>query len=54
MIVAHVIGLPIEESVIQLAPAGAATMAMVVLAGRATLGRLWTRVRGLDSPWRTR
>ena len=54
MIVAHVMGLPVEESVVQLAPAGAATVAMIALAGRATLGRLWTRVRRLDSPWRTR
>ena len=53
VIVAHVMGLPVEESVVQLAPAGAATVTMVVLAGRARLGRLWTRVRSLDSLWRT-
>jgi hypothetical protein len=53
VIVAHVIGLPVEESVVQLAPAGAATIAMVVLAARATLGRVWARIRRLDSRWRT-
>ena len=53
MIVAHVMGLPVEESVVQLAPAGAATVMMVVLAGRARIGRLWTRVRSFDSLWRT-
>ena len=45
MIIAHVLGLPVEESVVQLAPAGAATVAMVVLAGRARLERILTRIR---------
>ena len=45
MIVGHVIGLPVEEGVLQLAPAGAATVTLVALAGRATLERLWTRIR---------
>jgi hypothetical protein len=45
VIVAHVIGLPVEESVVQLAPAGAATVAVVFLAGRATLERLLSRMR---------
>lgn len=40
MIVEHVMGLPIEESVLQLAPAGAATLTVMAFAGRATLGRL--------------
>jgi hypothetical protein len=53
VIVGHVMGLPVEESVVQLAPAGAATVTMIALAGRATLGRLWTRVRRLGSLWRT-
>jgi hypothetical protein len=45
VIVAHVMGLPIEESVLQLAPAGAALVTAVAIAGRATLCRLrrWTR-----------
>jgi hypothetical protein len=53
MTTAHIHGLPIEESLLQLAPAGAATVTLAVLAARARLGRLWTRVRRLDSRWRT-
>jgi hypothetical protein len=45
VIVGHVIGLPVEESVLQLAPAGTATVAVVFLASRATLERLWHRMR---------
>jgi hypothetical protein len=45
VIVAHVMGLPLEESVVQFAPAGAATVTVVLLAGRATLGRLWAQMR---------
>jgi hypothetical protein len=40
MIVAHVMGIPIEESVVQLVPAGAAIVTAVAIAGRATLDRL--------------
>jgi hypothetical protein len=45
VIVAHVMGIPVEESVLQLAPAGAALMTLVGIAGRASLGRLrrWAR-----------
>jgi hypothetical protein len=45
VIVAHVMGLPVEESVLQLVPAGAAIVTTCVIAGRATLGRLrrWAR-----------
>jgi hypothetical protein len=45
VIVAHVIGLPLEESVLELAPAGAALMTLVGIAGRESLGRLrrWAR-----------
>ena len=46
MIVAHVMGVPLEETVLQLAPAGAATLTALALAGRARLGRLVTRLRG--------
>jgi hypothetical protein len=45
VIVAHVMGLPVEEGVFQLAPASAATVTIVALAGRATLERLWARMR---------
>jgi hypothetical protein len=38
--VAHVMGLPLEESVIQLAPAGVAVVTAVGLAGRTSLSRL--------------
>lgn len=42
--VAHIMGLPIEENVLQLAPAGAAVTA-VAIAGRAQLSRLLTSIR---------
>jgi len=45
VIVAHVMGIPIEESVLQLAPLGAAMVTAVAVAGRASLGRLRRRVR---------
>jgi hypothetical protein len=40
MIVGHVMGLPIEESVLQLAPAGAAIVTAFAIAGRTTIGRI--------------
>jgi hypothetical protein len=45
MIVAHVAGIPLEETLVQLAPAGAATVAALAIAGRTTLGRLQRRFR---------
>jgi hypothetical protein len=45
VIVAHVMGIPIEESFLQLAPAGAAMVTAVAIAGRASLGRLRRRLR---------
>ena len=45
MIIAHVMGIPVEESVLQLAPAGAAVITAVAIAGRASLGRLRRRLR---------
>jgi hypothetical protein len=41
---AHVMGVPVEESVLQLATAGA-TVTAVAIACRTTLGRLLTRRR---------
>jgi hypothetical protein len=38
--VGHVMGLPIEESVLALASAGAAMVTAVAIAGRTGLGRL--------------
>ena len=43
VIVAHVMGIPVEESVLQLAPAGAAMVTAVTIAGRTSLGRLRRR-----------
>jgi hypothetical protein len=37
---AHILGFPVEESVLQLAPAGAAMVTTVAVAGRAHLSRL--------------
>jgi hypothetical protein len=45
VIVAHVLGLPVEESVLQLAPAGAAIVTALTLAVRTTLERLRPRGR---------
>jgi hypothetical protein len=45
MMLAHIMGLPIEESVLQIAPAGAAIVTAAAIAGRTTLGRLRRRQR---------
>ena len=45
MIGAHILGIPVEESVLQLAPAGAALVTVVGIAGRTRLGRLRRVVR---------
>jgi hypothetical protein len=44
MILGHIMGIPVEESVLQFAPAGVAIVTAVVITGRATLGRLQRRV----------
>jgi hypothetical protein len=49
MIVAHIMGIPVEESVLQLAPAGAAMVTVVAIAGRRTLGSLRRRFRHRSS-----
>jgi hypothetical protein len=46
VIAGHIMGVPIEESVLALAPAGAAIVTAAAIVGRATLGRLRRRVRG--------
>jgi hypothetical protein len=43
MIIAHIMGIPVEESVLQLAPAGAAMVTAVWIAGRTTLRQLRPR-----------
>jgi hypothetical protein len=45
MIVGHIMGIPVEESVLQLAPAGAAIATAVAIAGRTGLGQLRRRLR---------
>jgi len=40
VIVAHIMGIPIEESVLQLAPAGAAIATALAVAVRSSFGRL--------------
>jgi hypothetical protein len=45
MITGHIAGIPIEESVLALAPAGAAIATAAAIAGRGALGRLRRRVR---------
>jgi hypothetical protein len=45
MILAHVGGIPLEESILQLAPAGAAMATAIAMAGRTTLRRLGGRLR---------
>ena len=48
--IAHIMGLPIEESALQLVPFGAAMMSVVVIAGRMRIDRIrrWLR-RGRDA-----
>jgi hypothetical protein len=46
---AHIMGIPIEESVLQLAPAGAAMVTAVAIAGRTRISRLRRRL-GHRSP----
>jgi NADPH:quinone reductase-like Zn-dependent oxidoreductase len=43
--IAHVMGLPVEESVLQLGAAGAVTMTAVAVAGRSTVSRFLNRMR---------
>jgi hypothetical protein len=45
VILAHIMGIPVEESVLQLAPAGAAIATVVAFTGRASLDRLRRRLR---------
>jgi hypothetical protein len=45
VILAHIMGIPVEEAVLQLAPVGAATVTVVAIAGRTRLGRLLNRIR---------
>ena len=48
MIVGHVMGIPVEEGVVQLVPVGATVITAVAIAGRSTLGGLRRRLLGED------
>jgi hypothetical protein len=54
MIVAHIMGIPVEESFLQLMPAGAALVTAVWITGRTSLRRLRRRgpagLRGAKHP----
>ena len=50
MTLAHITGIPVEESVLQLAPAGAAMVTAVAMFGRTSLGRLRRRLRQRSAP----
>jgi hypothetical protein len=43
VIVAHIMGIPVEESVLQLVPAGAAILAVVGIGARTALDRFRRR-----------
>jgi hypothetical protein len=45
MIVGHIAGAPVEETVVQFAGSGAVMVTAVALLGRAKFGRLLTRLR---------
>ncbi len=45
MILAHIMGLPIEESVLQFTPAGAVTVGAFVIGGRVMLRRMLNRLK---------
>jgi hypothetical protein len=42
-VIAHIMGLPVEESILQLVPAGAAMMTLVAVASRNALERIRRR-----------
>ena len=46
--IAHIMGLPVEESVLQLVPTGAAMMTLIAVAGRNALDHIRRR-RGIDA-----
>jgi hypothetical protein len=45
VVLSHIFGSPGEEAAAQLAPAGAALLAVIAVAGRAKLDRLYRRFR---------
>ena len=45
MMLAHIMGVPVEETIPQLAPAGAVIVTAAAISARARLSRLLTRMR---------
>ena len=45
MILAHIMGIPVEETVVQFASAGAVIVSAAAIAGRAKLGRMLNQLR---------
>jgi hypothetical protein len=45
MMLAHIMGAPVEETVVQFAGSGAVMVTAVALLGRTKVGRLLTRLR---------
>ena len=45
MIVGHITGIPVEETVLQFAPAGAAIVTAIAIAGRMTVEGIRRRLR---------
>jgi hypothetical protein len=43
MLLGHIMGIPVEESVLQMAPAGAVTLTAFAIAGRRLVNRLRRR-----------
>jgi hypothetical protein len=48
-VIAHILGIPVEESVVQLAPAGAAMVMAFAFAGRSKLNSIRRRFRQRSS-----
>jgi hypothetical protein len=48
MTFAHVMGVPVEETALSLAPAGAAILTVAALVARAKLAEVAARVRGVS------
>jgi len=47
MLVSHIFGLPFEETAVQLAPVGAATVTLIAIADRTKLRRTQRHIRRL-------
>ena len=49
MIIGHIMGLPVEETVLQFGTVGAATVTVAAVAGRSKLARFMRRFRSRGS-----